>query len=96
MTNNLEKAKELKKKLPCKIISATGRLSIQFMEKSNNKRKLIQEKAKVLNKEIKKGCGKEFILEDFELMCGKRNIWKEMILCPDCKKSIKICEEILK
>jgi len=35
---------------------------------------------------IAKNCEVEFIEGDFELICGKRNIYGEWILCPKCRR----------
>ena len=31
-------------------------------------------------------CEEDFIVDDFDLMCGKRNIYGDWILCSKCKK----------
>jgi hypothetical protein len=31
-------------------------------------------------------CMEDYIEGDWELMCGKRNIWGEWHLCPKCRK----------
>ena len=31
-------------------------------------------------------CEEDFEEDGIELMCGKRNVWGEWILCPKCRK----------
>lgn len=57
-----------------------------------SRKKIIKEKIKYLET----GCGDEFTENEFEEMCGKKDLFGEIKLCNQCQDKIKILKEQIK